>query len=215
MKTTIFILTAGLIFQAVSSRANFISESGFENPALPPYYYWYAPANTAWDFSANSGVTRIPSTWGVAVTAPEGLQAAFIQAAGSRISQQFSVASAGIFDLTYFDSGRWNSWQGFGGDATYAVNIDSIVLGILNTVSGQDFSRESFSCALSEGTHTVSFQVLSANNPAHAGDDSVLIDDVQLNLVNSVPDGGMTIFLLGITLAGLMGCFMSVAPAAR
>jgi hypothetical protein len=104
--------------------------------------------------------------------APEGSQVAFLQNAGSSISQSLTLAS-GTYVLD-FSAAQRVAWQS--GQQDFEVLIDGNVVGQFTPTSSNyaGYSTASFSVGL--GTHTIKFLSLDTSG----GDNTALIDNVQI-----------------------------------
>jgi hypothetical protein len=76
-----------------------VSNAGFEVPALGVGGYQYNPANAAWTFTGNAGVTANSSAFTAGnPAAPEGLRVAFVQQTG-RVSQVVSFPATALYTV--------------------------------------------------------------------------------------------------------------------
>ncbi|HEX7270773.1 MAG TPA: Ig-like domain repeat protein [Casimicrobiaceae bacterium] len=127
----------------------------FETPSLTLGGYVYNPsgAGVAWTFAGNSGIESNGSAWGAAA-APDGRQAAFVQATGS-ISQVVNL-SAGSYTLSFQAARR--SCCTFPFIEPVRVTVDGAQVGSLVQPASTSFAAVSipFSVA-SSGSHTIAF----------------------------------------------------------
>lgn len=127
----------------------------FETPSLTLGGYVYNPSGTgvAWTFAGNSGIESNGSAWGAAA-APDGRQAAFVQATGS-ISQVVNL-SAGSYTLS-FQAARRQCCT-FPYVQPVRVTVDGAQIGSLVQPANTTFAAVSipFSVAGS-GSHTIAF----------------------------------------------------------
>ncbi len=181
---------SALILCIASPLANgaLILDGSFEDPTLSPSGYVYAPSGTAWNYLSGSGITYLPSDWDHGRTAPDLNQVAFIQGSTATLSQTFS-ASAGSYTLSFIDAGRPN-FGPYGGDTTYQVLVNNVVIQTLSTTSGQGFSLETFNISLLTGINSLEFRMISVNGAGHNGDDSAFIDKVS---IVAVPEAGSVV----------------------
>jgi len=130
----------------------------FETPVLPSGGYQYNPSTTGigWTFSPNSGIERNGSAWN-ASSAPDGVQAAFIQSI-STISQTLSL-NAGSYTLAFKAAQRNGQIQ------PVRVTVDGAQIGSLVSPASISFSSFSipFSVATS-GSHTIVFTGTDPND---------------------------------------------------
>lgn len=175
----------------------------FESPALNGISFQYTPAGATWAFSgagiaANAGVLT-----GANANAPDGVQVAFIQGAGT-ISQSLAGFYGGdAYTVTVAAAQRGNNQAS---SQTVQVSMDGIILGSF-TPTGTGYTDYTVNyIAPTTGNHTLTFTGI---NP-RGGDNTALIDNVRiakivkqdfsisidtssitLSLVNgSLPDGG-------------------------
>ena len=137
--------------------------TGFESPAVSTYLY--NPTSAAWTFSGSSGVQKNGSTWGAA-TAPEGVQALFLQDANSSISQTINVVNAGNYVIKFKMARRNTQAQ------TVKVYIDATLVGTFTPASSVFAEYVTSTFAVTDGVHTIKFQ------STVSGDISAFIDDV-------------------------------------
>jgi hypothetical protein len=93
------------LLTASSNIFNAVSDSSFEVPVLPANTFQYAPASSAWQFSATAGITSdgSPFTAGNPY-APDGTQVALLEESGS-ISQSVYL-NAGTYNLSFMAAQR-------------------------------------------------------------------------------------------------------------
>jgi hypothetical protein len=187
------ILHSGFESVDLGSASSLLAGGGFERPEAGPAGVgnsWLSPVPGAspWTFSpssssAHSGV----SANGTALTssnppAPEGDQVAYLQREG-RIAQEVQVNRAGSYQLSFQAAQRGNSPGGPGHD--FAVAVDGVEVARFSP-SGSSYEELSVSLVLDEGMRTITFVGLNSLG----GDRSSLIDDVLLELVDSITGGG-------------------------
>jgi hypothetical protein len=161
-------------------------DRGFEQlvvPASPGYIYDPSLADTSWTFAGSAGITlnNSPFTSGNPV-APEGTQVAFLQGAGSTISQSVSIWTNGTYTISLQAAQRANltSHQDF------QVLVDSTVVGTFtpSSTSYQVVTTSSF--VVTAGSHTVTFKGLDTVG----GDNTVFLDAVTFNQAVAAPAYG-------------------------
>jgi hypothetical protein len=164
-----------------------VGNAGFETPAapfkVPPAtnpLYWYGAAGATWKFSADttngSGIAANGSAFNNAA-APEGMQVAFIQRAGS-ITQEVSLA-AGTYVLAFQAAQRPNNQQ------TFQVLVNGTVVGTFQPASTtyQAFTTNSFTVT-ETGTVTIEFLGTNTNSTNNGGDNTAFIDAVSALLTS-------------------------------
>ncbi|MEY4387924.1 MAG: hypothetical protein RLY20_3207, partial [Verrucomicrobiota bacterium] len=148
-----------------------ITNNGFESPVYAAGGYSYNPTNTGWTFNSSSGTARNGSPW--VNSAPEGIQAAFIQNAGS-MSRTLNVPVAGAYVLSFQAANR----PGYV-SCGLTITVDNKT--ILNLSPGQigqgsDFNLfQSPAITLPAGNHSLVFQGLQ-----NGADSDTIIDAVSL-----------------------------------
>jgi len=150
-----------------------LADPGFESPALSGGQYQYNPTGTPWTFSSNSGIASNGSGFG-ATTAPEGNQVAFLQDAGSSISQQISGFTPGTYYISVAEEAR------NGGGNPFEILLDNqVVVASLVPASDSSFDRVNASFTVgTAGTHTLTFEGLG-----NSGNDvTTFIDDIYLGV---------------------------------
>jgi hypothetical protein len=171
--------TLSQVVNAVVAPAALVNAS-FEVPALNgSYQYNPTGAGVGWTFSANSGIESNGSAFGAA-SAPNGVQAAFIQATGS-ISQALSL-NAGNYTLSFQIAKR--SCCVSPNIQPIKVAVDGIQIGSLVSPASTSFAPISlpFSVA-STGAHTFSF---TGTDPT---DKTTFIDNVTVTVASPPPPG--------------------------
>jgi hypothetical protein len=190
-KTILAVSAAGMLALTLATSAkaslNLIADGDFLTPNLgtAPSSYEYAPSGSSWTFSplidgvSGSGITYIPSDF---QNSPLNTQVGFLQTAGGTISStdpasisQGFTASAGSYDLSFSYAGR--SYDG--GNTTFTVSVDSIVVGTLNPYSGQSLTPQSMNISLVSGNHTLAFTAAGVSG----NDETAFIDNVSVSAV--------------------------------
>jgi PEP-CTERM motif len=185
-------------------RANLLMNGDFEAPATASYTYLSGTQNN-WTYTGG-GVGVINDVTGTAWfsgSPPSGLsgtQFAFVQGAGSTISQTFSVLTAGIYNLSWLDAGRPN-FGAYAGDQSYQVLLNNLIVGTYSTVSGIGFNTELQSLGLlSVGSYTLTFLGLPTDHAT--SDETAFIDSV--NVTAAVPEPSTwAMLILGFLGVGL------------
>src|SRR5436190_5035295 len=90
------------------------ADSGFETPSIGTGWnaYQYDPSGTAWTFAGGAGVAGNFSALNSGTNggyAPEGTQVAFLQGAGSSISQSINTPTAGSYAVSFWASQRYGN----------------------------------------------------------------------------------------------------------
>jgi RHS repeat-associated protein len=159
--------TAGSVSVAV---ANY----GFESPSVGYGNFQYGPTGGAWTF-ASAGVSAAGSGFTSGTTVPEGAQVAFLQGAGSIISQSISGFQAGTnYVVTFAAAQRTNCCNAGGQD--FQVYLDNTLLGTFHPASGSyaDYSTQTFTTTA--GAHTLKFVGVNSLG----GDHTAFIDNVRI-----------------------------------
>jgi O-glycosyl hydrolase len=177
-------LPAGCIVTLQGSTVAGLLDGGFETPPVGSATFGafgYNPAGSPWTFSGNSGISGNGSGFtALNPNAPEGAQVAFLQMAGSTISQTVSLAT-GTYSLN-FQAAQRVQWQP--GQQDFEVLVDGQVAGKFTPAAGgayASFTTGPFT--LTSGAHTISFLGLDTQT----GDNTVLIDNVQLVAATTAP----------------------------
>jgi hypothetical protein len=166
--------TAFLDSVSLAAIAPAVSDGGFEQVSVGAGKFAYDPAGTPWTFTGGAGISGNDSGFTAGnPPAPEGVQVAFAQGAGS-FSQTVTGWAAGSYTLTFLAAQRANvqtSQQNFN------VLVDGVVVG---TFTPSSTSYQSYSTAVftvTSGSHTIAFQGLDSAG----GDNTVFIDDVGIS----------------------------------
>jgi hypothetical protein len=205
MKYARFLVAAILACAAASpASANLILNGGFEAPTTATYTY-LTGLNNDWTY-AGSGVINSTggSAWfgGSPPSDSSGSQFAFLQGAGSFISQTFSVLTAGDYSISWMDAGRPDIYGGCcRGDQTYQVSLNSTIIGTYSTVTGVGFDKQFANLGnLSGGSYTLTFLGLSTTQST--SDETAFIDGVNISAVPEPATWAMMI--IGFVGTGLM-----------
>jgi PEP-CTERM motif len=183
MKYT-YLVAATFLAATSPVSANVLLNGDFEAPTTATYTY-LSGLNNDWTYAGGSGV--INNVGGTAwfgsspPTGSSGSQFAFVQGAGSSISQTFSIATAGTFGISWLDAGRPN-FGAYAGDQTYQVSLNSSVVGTYSTISGVGFNDEVANLGfLSSGVYTLTF--LGLPTTQSTPDETAFIDSVNIAAV--------------------------------
>jgi hypothetical protein len=201
---TKFIAAGILAFAPFAAQAQ-IADGGFEakgqagtiqNGGSPVTGYCYDGGNygdgvctpgSAWNGSG--AIKSGNGPWG-GTASQSGDYFAFVQSTQA-MSQIFSVANAGSYELSWFDAGRTN----YGGTQSYTVSITGgaspIALGTFTTDHG-DWQAKSGIFTLDAGTYTLTFTGLATN------DSTAFIDNVSVAGVPEPAAWGMLIGGFGL-----------------
>jgi hypothetical protein len=187
------VYVGGLNTLTVFGLANF-TDPGFESTILTTGggAYQYGAADPAWTFTAGAGVAGNGSAFNNPV-APQGSHVAFLQGAGSIISQTVTVPTNGVYYLGFFAAQRPGNQQ------TFQVLVDGKIAGSYNTFTSASYTAlATDSFALSAGAHTIAFD----GTNLHGGDNTVFVDQVTIqSLRPGLTDFGFEQPLVGTGLA--------------
>ncbi len=175
--------------------ATAFGNAGFESPTTTTYIY--NPTGGIWTFNTGSGVQRNGSAWN-AVTAPQGVQTAFIQGSSGTlgsISQSLNLA-AGTYTISFKAARRTNQIQ------PLRFSVDGVQVGALLTPTSNSFNNiTTVQFTVTAGTHTIAFAATDST-----GDKSTFIDDVTItSIVPTAPNApsGLAAAAIGTTGARL------------
>lgn len=142
----------------------------FEEWQIGPQNYHYNLGAQPWNFTLGSGVTANGSAFG-APNAPQGAQAAFVQAGGSM--QQTWTDAGASYQLRFSAAARTPG-------AVLAASIDGISIGTWPLGSG--YATYTVPVGVASGTHTIRFTSTAADS---------FVDDIQLGppVVVGAPGG--------------------------
>jgi hypothetical protein len=151
-----------------------IVNGSFETPVMAAHAYEVAPAGASWQFSGDSGVSANGSAFTAGnPAAPSGNQVAFLKQTAS-ISQSVYLG-AGIYDISFLAAQRQNAQTQ---SESLEILVDGVIVGNVTAASTTYGLYDTSTFSVSAGVHTIEFLGV---NPSH-GDDTVFIDDVQLNV---------------------------------
>jgi hypothetical protein len=169
-----------------STGGSLLSDGSFEQTSISgsaPNNFQYNPTS-AWAFESQvaggvggSGVSGNGSYFTGSVHAPDGSQVAFLQAQGF-FSQSVNTA-AGTYVINFLAAQR-GQYQA--GPETFQVLVDGTSEGMF-TPSSTSYQNYTAQFALSAGSHSIKFIGLNS------GDDTALIDVVQLMQSSAISDG--------------------------
>jgi hypothetical protein len=153
-----------------------LQQGGFETPNVGTGTYGafaYNPSGTAWTFTGSAGVAGNGSGFTDGnPDAPEGTQAAFLQASGT--FSQTATFAAGSYALSFGAAQRGNVQAS---SQTFEVTVDGAVVGTFTPASTSYAAYTTNSFTLTAGSHTIAFIGLDPNG----GDNTAFIDNVQLS----------------------------------
>ncbi|MGB8507876.1 MAG: discoidin domain-containing protein [Pyrinomonadaceae bacterium] len=153
-----------------------VSGSGFETPALSAGAFQLAPSNGAWTYAGGAGVSSNGSGYTYTnASAPQGTQVAFIQGAGSSVSQAVAGFEGSVgYKIAFKAAQRANVSNG-GQD--FDVYLDSMLLGTYCPASGGAYETiRTAAFTTTQGAHTVKF----VGRNTSGGDNTAFIDDVKI-----------------------------------
>jgi Bacterial Ig domain len=149
---------------------NSIFNGSFESPSVGSFLYDPGTGASGWTFTGSGGIQSNGSAF-AAPNAPDGTQTAFLQGSGSQISQSIFVASDATYHLQFQSALR--SYKAAGtSNQQIALYIDGSLAGVFSPTSASSWNT--FSVAISAGTHTISFQGVNG------GDTTTFLDAVKL-----------------------------------
>ncbi|MES2657608.1 MAG: DUF642 domain-containing protein [Verrucomicrobiota bacterium] len=144
---------------------------GFESPVLGNGVFKYAPngGGGGWTFNGEAGITANGSGF-TPPTAPEGVQAAFVQRTGSLL-QTFSGFTPGtVYTISYLAARRGGQNQ------TWNIVIDG------NVIKTNTSAPASYTLYTATFTATAAFHSLSIlGTNLNGGDNTVFIDNLQIS----------------------------------
>ena len=178
-----------------------IANPGFETPAISGWAY--SPSGASWSFSS-AGIDANSGTWYSSTSHP-GVQAAFIQGAGS-VSQFITVGAAGLYAITFQAEGRAGTY----GPDGIIVQVDGVAVAAwaASAVSQSQWQNYQATANLTAGNHTLTF----VGNNTLGGDKSVAIDNVQM----FQPLGtGLLPLATDVNLSGGLGATLDLSGATQ
>jgi fibronectin-binding autotransporter adhesin len=153
-----------------------IANHGFEAPAFGTDGWSYTPAGASWTWAGSgsgAGVARNGSPW--VSTAPEGLQAGYIQGQGaaSQFSQSVTITDAAWYNIGFQGQNRPN-YNAVG----VVLQVDGIEVARWDHTqfNNANWAAKSATVALTAGPHTLTF--LGWNTAG--GDTATAIDNVTM-----------------------------------
>ena len=150
-----------------------VQNFGFETPGLGGGYE-YDPTGALWTFLGNSGISGNNSGFTSGTpNAPQGVQVAFLQGAGSSISQTLSFAG-GAYEVVFSAAQRVN----YPGAQTFNVTLDGQIIGTFapaqSATNYVDYTTSVSTVA--GGNHILAFVGTDLNGTV----DTIFIDDVRV-----------------------------------
>jgi hypothetical protein len=157
------------------------ANAGFESPGIGNGNYRYNPSGGSWAFggSPGNGSGLIGNGSGFSnPNAPQGIQAAFVQALGS-MSQSVPGFTPGVtYKITFSAAQRPGNAQ------SWNVKIDNTVVGSYNPGSGAtSYVDYTATFTATAATHTLAF----VGTDLAGGDNTIFIDNVRLSIVPPSP----------------------------
>ena len=144
----------------------------FEVPKLSAGTYTSTPAGAGWTFAGGGGISTNGTTF-AAVSAPDGVQAAYLQGGGT-ISQAIPGFVANTSYTVTVAAAQRSS--GNSSSQTVQVSLDGVVVGAF-TPTGTSYADYTVNyTAPTSGSHTLTF---TGTNP-NGGDNTALIDNVRI-----------------------------------
>jgi hypothetical protein len=192
-------VTAALLALAgtYSAQGNLIVNGGFETPTFSgglPYRHYTGSTLTGWDVVSGAGVVQYDSTYFTTVVPKvyDGNYSVQIESAGDTLSQTFTTSIGATYTLSFALSSYSNTGESLRVSVGNLTGLNAVSYSgstdpdwVVQTLT---FSADSTSTTLqfkNVGTHGVSYPQL---------------DNVS---VTAVPEGGATLALVGVGLAGL------------
>ena len=184
-------VTNGQMYYYVFSAVNAGTESAYSSevhalPAAIPNFsfeapgisdYAYNPGGGSWTFSGasgnGSGILANGSDFGNP-NAPDGAQAAFIQAYGTISQTLYGFVPGTVYTITYSTAQR-SGYNQLGGES-WNVLIDNQVIQT-NTSSGASYADTTATFTATATTHILGF----VGTDLATGDNTVFIDDVRIS----------------------------------
>jgi len=192
MKLNKYLLITGcLLASAMLCNANAIINGGFEDPQLPSGGWATYSSIPGWQSVGNYPI-EIGWVNNYGISGQEGNQVLELDSTGNAMVAQ-TTTSPGSYTLSFLYAGRADHT---GIDSAFDVLWNNLVIGSFSPLNTA-MALASFNVNAT-GSDTLAFRGAGLENSYGA-----LIDDVQLNPRNSVPDGGMTVSLLGMAMTGL------------
>lgn len=190
-----FAFVSGAHASTVIANGSFESPTTAASPNSSGSYAYPGVTIDSWTYMGDAGlidaVNGTPWFGGTPPQGYDGAQYAFVQVTGS-ISQSFTTG-AGLFRASWLEASR--PALCCGGNQTYNVTLDNVVLDSFTTHSGQQFqSRSVLGPVVTGGQHTLAFVGL---NPL-GGDNTAFIDNVSAGVPEPAAWGLMIMGLGGI-----------------
>jgi predicted RecA/RadA family phage recombinase/DNA-directed RNA polymerase subunit K/omega len=163
------------------AQADPISDGSFEAPPLAANAFQYAPNGSPWQFAAGAGVCGNGSVFGNPV-APDGVQAAFIQGAGSMSESVY--LDAGTYSLSFMAAQRTGAYQTHYQELQ--VLVDGAQVGVVNPGGAAYETYETSNFTVAAAAHTIE---LLGMNPL-GGDNTAFVDEVAIAQADLIGDDG-------------------------
>jgi hypothetical protein len=177
----LFITICAITFGSLE--AQIVSDGGFESPTLPAGTWSYNTTNSAWMFSARSGLTTAPSSQWHVPTGWDGAQVAMLQSYAQQpasISQVVTLPFTGVYQLSWKHAGR-PAIAGVDGDQRYDVEVGGVTIAPnIATSSGQTFTPRAVTFYQYAGTYSLVFRAVPSS-----GDHTAYLDSVDVTCVST------------------------------
>ena len=154
------------------------SQGGFEQPDLAANTFLLGPTGSAWTFAAITGIAANGSGY-ANPAAPEGDQVGIVTNDQASVIAQSFVAPAGRYELAFKSAQQPANHQ------SISARIDGTQVALAAPSGSQWQSYTSTRFDLAAGSHSVGFVGLDPG-----GDHTAFVDDVRLNAVGYLVDGG-------------------------
>jgi hypothetical protein len=165
----------------VSATPEFISNSGFETPAVSTYEY--NPSGASWTFTAQSGnngsgITANGSLFDSSnPNAPEGVQVAFLQSTSTISQAIFGFVPGAKYAVTFSAAQRAGQYEH--GGQTWNLKLDNLVLTSYSpAATATNYVDYTTHFTATAATHTLSF----VGTDLLGGDNTVFLDNVRIAL---------------------------------
>lgn len=163
-------------------------DGGFETPETGGSYPFgnslvYSPTGTPWNFAGSAGTQGYPISGVFLQASPpiEGSHLAFLQGAGSSISQDITLPAYGTYSLSYYIAGRQYDDPN-GGSLNYQVLLDTTVLESDSTADFQGWTLKSVTLVAPAGSYQLSFDGVSVPS-GRSNDQTAFVDAITITAV--------------------------------
>jgi hypothetical protein len=160
----------------LQSQARTIGDAGFEQVSVGAGRFQYRPTGSPWTFTGSSGLSGNGSGFTAGnPPAPEGMQVAFLQQAGS-FRQIVAGVAAGTYQISFMAAQRGN-YQASKQD--FLIRVDDQVVGSFTPAGTAYAGYATATFALTAGEHTITFVGVDSAG----GDNTAFIDAVSLDRI--------------------------------